>query len=373
MNHPSDIWYVRFPDGRVARAAGTEVVRHHLETGQIPPQSRVRRSGEGEWLSLDWIDEFSDLVKSHRTPQPQPREGPPPARPARARPARGGDNGLQLQTLGVRGLAEGLLTALDNTLVRSKLLVAALIGLAGGTAVLLARVVPFPHDLPWSALAWGALALAVLVVESIATSLLTRMTYLELALLRPPRWSECVAGLGRAAVRLMVVQAVVVGLVLLLLFALRYLPAELLDRGDTEGSVGGEVLAAVITVLRLVLEVGLWPILGLTLLLAPVVVVEESSPFQTLAQWVRLIHQNLTRVFVYEGIVFALGAIMTFPLVFPVGIAAWTAGAAEPVAFATLAVLAGLALAPLCAYLIVANVFIYLNLRYDHRPAVKHG
>jgi hypothetical protein len=72
-------------------------------------------------------------------------------------------------------------------------------------------------------------------------------------------------------------------------------------------------------------------------------------------------------VLLYEALAIALGLVVTLPLVLPL---LATLGfhlderLAGPASF-TRQVLAGLALAPLFAYVTVANVFIYLNLRYD--------
>src|SRR5947209_19003346 len=62
MSQSSDEWYVRFPDGRVIHAHSTASVRHHLETGTIPPESRVRRAAGEEWTLLEWTTEFADLA-----------------------------------------------------------------------------------------------------------------------------------------------------------------------------------------------------------------------------------------------------------------------------------------------------------------------
>src|SRR5262245_59782830 len=119
MSHPSDVWYVRLPDGRVLRAPSTVAVRHHVTAGRIPRDSRVRRSQDDEWAPLEWTEEFADLV---------------PLLEARGRESAGAHNAetataslprpvsiasrldpLQLQTVGVRGSVEELLAALDST------------------------------------------------------------------------------------------------------------------------------------------------------------------------------------------------------------------------------------------------------------------
>ena len=61
-----------------------------------------------------------------------------------------------------------------------------------------------------------------------------------------------------------------------------------------------------------------------------------------------------------------MAAVMALPMLLVVAIASQTvaapAGLAERI---TLSILTGVSLTPLIAYLLVANVFIYLNLRYE--------
>src|SRR6516162_5372375 len=111
MSQASDAWYVRFPDGRVMHASSTAAVRFHLESGRIPAESRVRRAPYEEWTALDWAPEFADLVpkRGARGSRATLRE------PATAAAEGGGAglraNALRLQSVGVRGLAEELLSA----------------------------------------------------------------------------------------------------------------------------------------------------------------------------------------------------------------------------------------------------------------------
>src|SRR4051794_30153526 len=41
-----DSWYIRYPDGRVIRAANTTVVRHNIQHHNIPFGCMVRRAGD---------------------------------------------------------------------------------------------------------------------------------------------------------------------------------------------------------------------------------------------------------------------------------------------------------------------------------------
>src|SRR6516164_1777813 len=214
MSSNADAWYVRFPDGRVLRATSTAVVRQQLGSGRIPSGSTVRRSPEEEWTLVEWIAEFADVVAEQ---QRKPVEvgaavrpgGKPPSAPVIDLTAKGSGvrppssanlssegsgvaarlDPLRLQTVGVRGLVDELIGALDSTLVRKKIAVALLAALALGLLFALAPLKPLEplanlelskHDSVDRA--WAALA--VLVVGSIATALLTRMTFVEVSRLR---------------------------------------------------------------------------------------------------------------------------------------------------------------------------------------------
>src|SRR6188768_4074632 len=58
----TDSWYVRLPDAQVVRANSTRSVRHHIESGKIPPGSHARRSSRESWTPLDQLDAFADLL-----------------------------------------------------------------------------------------------------------------------------------------------------------------------------------------------------------------------------------------------------------------------------------------------------------------------
>src|SRR5579885_2945829 len=134
MKQVSDAWYIRLPDGRVLRAANTAAVRTHLTSGRIPPDSRVCRGVGEEWVLLEWTQEFADLAREKTsdhaaTALAEPAAGSP-SRPASndlasASRRRAGVSArldpLRLQTIGVRGLVDELLAALDSTLVRHKI------------------------------------------------------------------------------------------------------------------------------------------------------------------------------------------------------------------------------------------------------------
>jgi hypothetical protein len=375
MSKPSDAWYVRFPDGRVLRASSTEALRNHLAAGRIPYDSWVRRSREDEWVTLDWCQEFNDLVPPPRTNSSpstrQPRPGLAAGQPSR----QGGGvasrlDPTQLQTVGVRGLVDELLAAMDNTLVRNKLLVACVTGVLGGVLVALAETLQGTPGLPWSWLSWPVAGLVFLVLGAVCDGLLTQMTHVELSNLRPARWTEAASGLVRLSLRLGLAFLLTAGVAVLAIVLLRLLPSWAAGlRGPAWWTGLCQYGSAVV---GMVLEILLWPVVGFSLLLGPIVVIEECSVATALGHWGRLLRQHLGRAFLYEGLAAALGAIFTLPFALPL-VLAFTGrmGLALPpgvVMGDSLDILSGLVATPLIAYLVVANVFIYLNLRYEVGP-----
>jgi hypothetical protein len=362
-----DAWYVRLPNGRILRAPSTAALRHHLRSGHIPLESRVRRSPEEAWARLRGLLEFADLLEAPARKQspPPPRRRPPEANYRTPRPAPR-PNRRPAQAVSVRGCVDELLGALDRTLARPRLLGAAAVGLVSAAVLLVVRHFPLGQDW-WAPLPWVAAGVASLVVCALYAALVAQTIFIELSQLRPARRDEIVAGLVRNWLRLTVAWLLVAGLCGGLLAGLHWLEGWV----RAEEPAGVEVLTGAIVSLRLVIEVVAWPLLGLALLLAPTIVVEECSPLRALGQWLGLLRRKLKRVFVYETLAAALGGITSLPLVFPVALAvgSWSGEAAlNPVVEGTLAVLCGLALAPLLAYLAVSNVYVYLNVRYEREP-----
>jgi hypothetical protein len=277
------------------------------------------------------------------------------------------NNALQLRTVGVRGLVDELVKALDSTLVKGKLTTAALLGFASAVLLMVAGHYRFGADL-WPPLPWVVAGLMVLTLHGLCAVRITQGTFIELSRLRPATRAEVRAGLWGNTLRLMVAELLTGGLLVLLITALRWGEARL------EGQAGLDVLLGIAASLRLVLEVVLWPVLGLGLLLCPILVIEEGSVGRTLRQWGAMLRENLGRLFIYEALAAALALVMCLPLLLPVMLAMWSASSTQlvnPIASITLAGLGGLALTPLLAYVIVANIYIYLNLRYESPPAPR--
>jgi hypothetical protein len=399
MSSNADAWYVRFPDGRVLRATSTAVVRQQLGAGRIPNGSTVRRSPEEEWTSVEWIAEFADVVAEQRKtvevgasarPGGKPTSSPTidltgkgsGVRPPSSANLSSEGSGvaarldpLRLQTVGVRGLVDELIGALDSTLVRKKIAVALMAALGLGLLFALAPLKPLE---PLARLelskqdsvdrAWAALA--VLVVGSIATGLLTRMTFVEVSRLRPARWREALTGLTGLSIRLAIAELVVAGNTMLLVEMLRYLPVYFLNNNPLQEFIPAEIMATVAVTTAMIAEVLQWPVYGLSLLLAPILAVEGCSVGAALLQWLRLIRRQLGRAFVYEALAVAVGLIITLPLVVPLAtfVTIYNFERIKPAIHSARIVLETMALGPLFAYLAVANVFIYLNLRYETVP-----
>ena len=98
-------------------------------------------------------------------------------------------------------------------------------------------------------------------------------------------------------------------------------------------------------------------------------------------EWRQLLRDHFGRVLVYEGLTILLGIGICLPLTLAVGLTfrgtpilapAWPFqfnDDSHSVAVGVAAVFEGLSVAPLLALLPVANVFIYLNLRYEQTPS----
>jgi hypothetical protein len=358
MNHAnSDAWYVRLPDSNVVRANSTRSVRHHIETGTIPPGSLARRSHRETWTPLYRLEPFADLLANY-----------PGAGHGDADGSRGAEHLLQLQAVGVRGLVTELVNALDSTLTRRKLLVAFAACLVFGLLLLVQDVALIYLAPPWvlaGALAQGLIAL---ITAALCTSLLTQLTFVELSQLRPARLREAAQDLSGHALRLFVCYLVVVGSVVAVLYLVQWLPGWLLDPAEDAAFPGREYLALGAVVVQILLDVVLLPLLGFALLLGPIVVIEEASVLRSLRQWAGMIRTHLRRLFLYESLAAAVALVACLPFVVPVAFAAQNApwqGTPGVAARATVDLLLGLAATPAVAYLTVANVFIYLNLRYE--------
>jgi hypothetical protein len=375
-----DFWYVRFPDGRVLRAASTAVLRQELNARRIPLASTVRRSPSDEWVSLEWTQEFADVVEELAANPP--RKGTQPIAPSihgsdgfRSANAAADHSATvgsrldpqRLHLIGVRGYLDELLTALDSALVPKKLLLGLIAGLLLGTLFLLERGAWFERDSHWSATAWSLLAVCLALFAGL-TGLLTRLTYIELSRLRPARWRQGLDGLGQLTIWVVVSTLIVWGAVGGLIVLLRWLPFWLGPGSEQLPSESQQILGGTVLVLAMIGEVLLYPVFFFWWLLPSLLVVEGCTVWSGLRQWLLLLRRHLGRVFLYQAMAVGLGVLVTTPfllLIAPLYSSSfYSPDGLQEVSDGTRLFLLGLACAPLLTYWITSNIFIYLNLRY---------
>lgn len=361
-----DIWYVRLPDGRVIRSRSTVSLRYHVRKGRIPLTSRVRRSDAEDWRSLQEVQELAEsaavaTARSHKGNGPANVDGRMRSRTAFQ----------ESRLLGVRGLVGELLDALDSSLNRVKMGVACLLGMLAGIGLITWNLLAATFDdaTSWTVAA-SIWAILLLLAVSLGISFITQYTALELSKMRQPRGSELWPRVLGDALRLATALLIVVGCGVTLVWLLRSLPEWMLDAQRHDGGAWWGYAASAMLIVRLILEVIFWPVIALApLLLGPILIVEQGSFLAGIRDWWRLLRQHLGRIFLYEALATTLAAVFTVPLLIPIAVASWPLDAMpsqqQQVIENTVMVLGGIALTPLIAYLLVANVFIYLNLRYE--------
>jgi hypothetical protein len=383
----ADFWYVRFPDGRVLRAASTTILRQELSARRIPLGSTVRRSPNDEWVSLEWTQEFADLAHELATrparnqtavPSTMHHAGSSALAPSsdysenhdKEHPATVGSrlDPSRLHLVGVRGYLDELLTALDSTLVAKKLLLCLISSLALGFLFVLISARSFEFEYSSWLMVWLTVGVALLVILDGICALLTRLTYLELAGLRPPTWREGFHGLGRLTVGIVVSQLIVCGVLGALILLFRWLPYWLVPGAEESWTQGQKIIAGTSLTLGMLLEVLLYPVFLLWWLLPPLLAAESCPVWSGLAQWLSSLRGNLGSVFLYQALAVAVGGLVSLPLLLL--ISALFLPLFQPpdglqeVASGVRAFLLGLAYGPLWTFWVTANVFIYLNVRY---------
>jgi hypothetical protein len=369
MRGTAELWYLRLPDGRVFRAAGTAVVRQQLISGRLPPATRLRRSPEEEWRSFERWTEFSDLAGPAAN---GPGSSGTPTNSAEKSATSGTIasriDSVQLRQVGVRALMEELLAALDNTAVRGKLLVSLWAGLVVGALAGLLSLPFFSLELSPPGPGW-LLIFGMLLIVLWLTGLLTQLVFSELSRLRPARWADGVKGITALTCRLVVLQGGVWAVLAAAVMLCRELSAYLLAVAGTEPAA--DVLAGIeVATVAVILVEGLVWLLGLLVqTIAPLLVVEGCSVSTGLWRWLRLVRRHFGRLLLAEGMALGVGLLLSGPAALLVwilqtatidGRLLWAAGFAR-------CLVAGMAGSLLLAYLVVANVFIYLHLRYEHQ------
>ena len=364
----NDIWYVRLPDGRILRSRNTVSLRYHVRRGRIPPTSRVRRSATAAWQALHEVDELAEAAAVAVAPSHKHKGHLNPLGRMRSRTAI-----QEARLLGVRGLVRELLDALDSSLNRAKMGMACLLGMLGGIGWTTWNLLneTLKEQPQWWNVAASAWAVLLLLAACLGISAITKYTAIELSKMRQPRPKDLWPSVAGQAVRLAAALLLVVGGGVLMIWLLRSLPDWLLLQRTADNPWWGYAASAAL-VLRLILEVVFWPVIALApLLLSPILVVQDYGFLGGVREWWRLLRQHLSRIFLYEALATALAAIFTVPLLIAIGIASWSMGVnwsmgiTDGVVQAAVIVLGGIALTPLIANLLVANVFIYLNLRFE--------
>ncbi|HWY88351.1 MAG TPA: hypothetical protein VNX28_16685, partial [Gemmataceae bacterium] len=274
------------------------------------------------------------------------------------------------KVLGLRGLAEDLLSAMESTFHSVKLVPAAGLGLLLGIAAAVYEGLPAQIHPRWAWIGDIVLGVCALLGICLVMAVITQITFIELSRLRPAGTREIRSGLLRHTAHLLCAGFLAGGFLLLILLTLQKLPAWLLS---SDGLAWPEALVAPVIVVGLVWEVLCWPLWGLMLLLGPLVVVEEYSFPRALLEWWAMLRRHGGRLLLYEAMANLLGLLAAGPLLLPVLLTVPSTGGESGllgiVSQSTLAILGGLALTPLLAYLAVANVFIYLNVRYEFSHA----
>ena len=118
----------------------------------------------------------------------------------------------------------------------------------------------------------------------------------------------------------------------------------------------------------MVLEVALWAVFFLWWLLPAILAAEDCSIGRGLRQWLDLLKKRFRGVLMYQAMALAFGAFLTVPmfmLIAPLFLPSFCPPEGlQEMAGEVRSRLLGLAFSPMLTFWIVANVFIYLNLRY---------
>jgi hypothetical protein len=364
MRETTDLWYLRLPDGRVFRAAGTGVVRQQLASGRLPANTRLRRSAEDEWCSVERYSEFADLAGMGTNGAGTSSRSNEPAAGSSTIASR--LDSTQLRQVGVRGLFEELLAALDSTAVRLKLSIALWAGLIVGSLAGLLFLPVFSLNLIPPGPGWLSI-LGIALVVLWLVGVLTQLTFTELSRLHPARWSDGVKGIAALTCRLVVLQGGGWSVLAALVLFSRWLPGHLLSISGGDIGPAGLTGIELATVACVLIETLAWLFALLELPIASLLVVEGCSIFSGLSQWLGLLRQHFGRLLLTEGMALAIGLLLSAPA----GLIVWVLGTSVHDDRLTWAVtfgrsfVGGMAGSLLFAYLVVANVFIYLHLRYE--------
>ncbi len=376
MKEHYDPWFVRLPDGRVLNAKSTASVRHHVEAGNIPLNSKARRNADSEWAALSKIPEFADLTVPGGRSTPSVYDlAPGQSENGSATDTPSGVSArldpLRLQTVGIRGLVDELIAAFDSTINSRKLVVA---GLAGVTMLLSTFIIDKSFSSINNGTHWLTYLIAVpldFFILAAVVAVLSRQTHLELSRMKPVTIDEASQRIVPLVFRVFIGYVLTIGVGVGLWVLFDRVPHWLADWTASQGAAFSEFVLTFGAIVSLILVLVIAHMIVLSSLVAPILVVEECSVGDALREWRALIKEHRVRVLVYEGMALALALIAALPVALPVYFALtlgpsinliqpnWMMGAAR-------AGMVGLAIGPAIAFLTIANLFIYLNLRYEY-------
>ena len=333
-------------------------MRYHIERGRIPANSRVRKSAEDRWQSLEGTPDFADLLAPPTVAEASSPDGRDNGRTTL------GKSSVEYRVFGVGALVNELFNAANLSLHRRKLWTMVSAALVWAVGLMGLRLV---LELTTGLLCYALLAVIagiLLLTAGLASSIVSQMTLMEMLHRRRAHWPEIKTRLLDNTWNILLSEALFISAIWVPIQGLHHVK-DLFRHAEPPEAVLGIVLT-----LTLTLEAFFIPIAGLGMLLVPIIVVEECSFLKAVSVWWGLLRADLSRIFLYETLAVALGMVLTLPLIVPVLYAWWTQGSLanshlEAVSQATLHILGGLAVTPFAAYLVVANVFIYLNLRYE--------
>lgn len=329
-------------------------------------------------MKLEWHAEFTEAVTGIKPPretaEDSGRDGegrsalrPPTGVAERMDP-------MQLRSVGVRGLLDDLLGAVDCAFRRDKLIIAligaGLIGLViGGVpylAVKLGDMLGIPETVDsMSGLVDLAATISAAIVFAITNALLTKMTYLELSTSRVVGLSEAARGIVASVAKMLIVYIVLVGGAFYLMSLLHRLPGWLTvpPTQIMEAPLGSRVLAATVSIVGLLCEVVLWVVIVLTWLLPPILVGEEYSLVGGIREWLGLIASHFNRIALAEVMTLGVGLLLAAPVFLPIQRALTHFSLYLPQPIETMAI--ALSATAFLAVVAVGNVFIFLDAKYE--------
>ncbi len=272
----------------------------------------------------------------------------------------------RLQQVGFRDLLQELLAAVDSTAVGLKLSIALTCGIVAGVLAGWSFLPFFSFALYPVGPGW-LLVLGIFLAGIWLTGVQSRLTFGELSRLRPARWSDAKPGLAGFMLRLLVLEGGLLVLFTALILAARWLPSYLLTSAGEEADLSRLIAAQVTAVAGIAVEAIAWTGILLLMPLGALLVVEDCSVLTGLVRWYRLLRRHAGRLLLAESVAVGIVGLLSVPAGL-ILFALWTVHPIEPAALAVnvlRAILAGVAGSVVCTYLIVANVFIYLHLRYE--------